>query len=234
MVSPGRAFRYKIFPGTPVRRGGIPEFFYPCDLIPAGKERSVMDFTQETGNCRSIGFGQMEMRTDIFHGEPLFGPAGVFHVLLQQFGNFRMTGHGRPAISKKTMEYPYLHFGPWPQGGSSSFADPQQQELPNFFGDVQASLWLGPPGICSWVSPQAQVCRVADLLSVWVFCVLLDAGCVFSGMYSPTVRLPYDNYSYAHKSFKPLQPDNAGRDLSWLHLFFLPLYCRKEKAHPLP
>jgi len=29
-------------------------------------------------------------------------------------------------------------------------------------------------------------------------------------MFSPTVRLSHDNYSYAHKSFKPLHPDSSG------------------------
>jgi hypothetical protein len=32
--------------------------------------------------------------------------------------------------------------------------------------------------------------------------VSLDAGCVSLGICSPTVRVSYDNYSYAHKSFK--------------------------------
>ena len=66
-----RAFLDKIFPDDPVEESHVPEFFYPCDLVPAGEERSVVDLTQEAGNCRSIGFSQLKMGTDVFDGEPL-------------------------------------------------------------------------------------------------------------------------------------------------------------------
>jgi len=98
----------------------------------------------------------------------------------------------------------YWHRGPWPQrGGSPSgeLPDPQQQESPNFFGDVQASRWLGAPGRCRCFSPHAQVCKGVD--SFPVFRISVDAFCVSSGICSPIVRLQYDNYSYAQKGLKP-------------------------------
>lgn len=98
----------------------------------------------------------------------------------------------------------YWHRGPWPQrwgSPSGELPDPQQQESPNFFGDVQASRWLGAPGRCRCLSPHAQVCRGADSFSV--FRISLDAFWVSSGICSPIVRLQYYNYSYAQKDLKP-------------------------------
>jgi hypothetical protein len=77
---------------------------------------------------------------------------------LFHYCRFRMS---RESSRKKSMVQ--WHRGPWPQGrcfSSGTFPDPQQQELPNFLGDVQLSRWLPVPGVCSCVSPQAQVCWV--------------------------------------------------------------------------
>jgi hypothetical protein len=103
----------------------------------------------------------------------------------------------------------YRHRGPWPQRWGSPLgvvSEAQQQVSPNFRVDVQASRWLGEPGRSSCCSPQAQVCRVVDSFLSSDFMDSLDAGFVSFGIHSPTVRLSYDNYSYAHKWLKPFYP----------------------------
>ena len=71
-VSRDRAFHDEMFFDYPVRWCGLPEFFYPGHFIPAPEEWAVVDFTQEPGNCRSVCFGKLKMRTDILNSDPLF------------------------------------------------------------------------------------------------------------------------------------------------------------------
>ena len=93
-----RAFPDKIFLDDPVRWDGVAEFFHPCNFVPAGNEWPVMDFTQEPGNCRSGRFVQLKMRAEILDRNPLFRPAGILHVLLQQLRNIRISGHGTDLV----------------------------------------------------------------------------------------------------------------------------------------
>jgi hypothetical protein len=53
MVSPDRSFLDKIPFYESVWRDSFPVFFNSCHFIPVGKERTVMDFTEKPGDCRS-------------------------------------------------------------------------------------------------------------------------------------------------------------------------------------
>ena len=53
-----------------------------------GKERAMVDPAQKSGNGGRISFIQLKTSPEFLYGNPLFGFAGLFHILFEKIGNF--------------------------------------------------------------------------------------------------------------------------------------------------
>jgi hypothetical protein len=207
-----RAFLYKIPLDDPVRRNCVPEFFNPLYPVPAGKARPVVNFTQKTGNCRSGRFVQMKVHAEIFYREPVLRMSRVFHIPFEKIGNLRMTGHSTYHLfsdlhpeQTRSAAKPFLHTAMMiaDRAATGSAA----AGIAKFFrGRAGFPVAGGARAVPVLLAAGAGMQR--DILFFVTGCRTVVVCCVCAVWHSVIIRTgAYDNYSYAHKSLKPLYFD---------------------------